>query len=100
MLLRLSPRIDGVRSKGSWRRLTIVGMSVVSFSRPAVGLLITLKLEVVDPDCPKLGPAEVEDLMPCRGSLAQQQFHLIIAVEVVLVGPVTELHARQQLGSN
>ena len=29
---KVSPRTDGVRSNGSWRRLTVMGMSVVVFS--------------------------------------------------------------------
>ena len=32
MLFVLSPRMEGVRSNGSWRRFTMVGISVVTFS--------------------------------------------------------------------
>ena len=47
--------MDGVRSKGSWRRLIGVGISVVSFSPgPTIGLLKELEFEVVDSDSAQL----------------------------------------------
>ena len=46
---------------------------------------------------PSVRPAEVEELVALRRPLARQQVHLVVAVEVVLVGPVAELHALEQL---
>ena len=41
--------------------------------------------------------AEVKDLMACRRSFAGYQIHLVIAVQVVLVGLAADLQALQQL---
>src|SRR5215475_5368303 len=60
-------------------------------ARPAIGLLVELELEVVDPERAQGRPAEVEELVPGRRSLAEQQVHLVVAVEMVLVGAVAEL---------
>src|SRR5580692_11715244 len=69
-------------------------------ARPAPGLLVELELEVVDADGAELRLAEVEDLVPRRRSFARQQIHLIIAVQVVLVGLATDLQAREKLGDD
>ena len=78
--------------------LMIVGMSVVTFSpgQPS-GLLVELVLEVVDADGPQLGSAEIEQLVPLLRSRAQEQVGLVEAVEMVLVGPVAQLDALEQL---
>ena len=55
------------------------------FARPAPGLLEELELEVIDADGAEVRPAEVEEFVPLGRSLAQQQVHLVVAVEVVLV---------------
>src|SRR6516225_6910963 len=61
-------------------------------SRPTIGLLKKNVLEIVEPDSAELRSAEVEDFMPHRWSLALKQVHLVVAVEMVFVGPVAELH--------
>ena len=77
----------------------MVGMSVVTFSARASpsGCWKNWNLKSSMRMAPELGPAEVEELVPLGRSLARQQVHLVVAVEVVLVGPVAELHALQQL---
>src|SRR5215510_2015880 len=67
------------------------------FARPAPRLRIERELEVVDAQRAQVCAAEVEDLVALGRALAGQQVHLVVAVEVVLVGPVAELHAFQQL---
>src|SRR3984957_16419004 len=64
-------------------------------ARPAERLLVELELEVVDADGAELRLAEVEDLVPRRRSFAGDQIHLVIAVQVVLVGLAADLQARQ-----
>src|SRR5262249_5770752 len=66
-------------------------------SRPAIWLLEELELEVVDAKGAQMGSAEVEDLATSGGPLAAQQIHLVVAVEVVLVAAVPELHPFQEL---
>ena len=76
----------------------MVGMSVVIFgSRPAVRLLVELVLEIIDADGTQMRAAEVEEFVTLGRPFAQQQVHLVVAVEMVLVGPVAELHALEQL---
>src|SRR5262249_10116864 len=65
------------------------------FARPAPGLLEELELEVVDANRAQLRAAEVEQLVALGGAFAGNQIHLVVTVEMVLVGPVTELHALQ-----
>src|SRR5262245_17217243 len=67
------------------------------FSRPTVRLLVELELEIVNADGPKCRAAEVEELAACRRSLAGEQVHLIVAVEMVLVVPAIERHALKEL---
>ena len=58
------PRIAGVRSNGSCRRFTIVGMSVVIFSPgQPYGCWMKLVLKVVDPHSAEVRSTEVEDLV-------------------------------------
>ena len=87
MSLRLSPRIDG----GPFERI----LAQVDdrrhvrrdlFARPAPRLLQELELEVVDPQGAQLRAAEVEQFVARRRSLARQQIHLVVAVQMVLVG--------------
>ena len=78
---------------------TMVGMSVVTFGAgPALRLLVELELEVVDPDGAQVRARRSRRTRgACDGPLPVQQVHLVVAVEVVLVGPVAELHALEQL---
>jgi len=56
-----------------------------------------LELEVIDANGAKIRPAEVEQLASLRRPVAQHKVQLVVAVQVVLVGPATKLHALQQL---
>src|SRR5262249_11125737 len=56
-----------------------------------------LELHVIDADGGQFGARKIEELVAFRWPLAQYQFRLVVAVEVVLVGPVTELDALEQL---
>ena len=66
-------------------------------TRPAPRLLIELELEVIDAKGAKVRPAEIEQLVARRRPLAGQEIKLIVAVQVVLVGPVAELDAFEEL---
>src|SRR5207342_568949 len=44
--------------------------------------------------------AEIEDLVTLGRPLTGQEIHLVVAVEMVLVAPVAELHALEQLIGN
>ena len=61
----------------------------VLLSRPAVGLLDKHELEIVEPDCAKSRSPEIENFMPRRRPVAQQQVQLIVPVQMVLVRPAT-----------
>ena len=78
-----------VRSNGSRRRLVRYGTStwVFSPSQPA-GLVDEAILVVVDAHGAERALAEVEDLVAGRRTLAGDHVHLVVAVEMVLVGPV------------
>src|SRR4029077_16618548 len=67
---------------------------------PALGLFIEPELHVVDANGPELGSSEIEDLVTGRRSLAQQHVQLVVTVEVVLVGPVADLHTLEELGGD
>src|SRR5580704_8725579 len=66
-------------------------------ARPAEWLLVKLELEVVDADGAELRFTKIENLVTRRRPLAGEQVGLVVAVEMVLVGPVAELHALQKL---
>ena len=44
-----------------------------------------------------MGATEVEKFMAHGRSLARQESHLVIPIQVVLVGPVAELHTLEEL---
>src|SRR5262249_7572484 len=67
------------------------------FSRPTVRLLVELELEIVDADGSKCRAAEIKELAACRWSLAGEQVRLVVAVEMVLVGPAAKRHALKKL---
>src|SRR6185436_18927528 len=69
-------------------------------TRPALRLQIELVLEVIDADCAKMRTAKVEELVAGGRRLALQQAQLVVAVEMVLVGSITQLHAFEQLVGN
>src|SRR5271169_5859424 len=62
-------------------------------SRPAFRLVVELVLKVVYPHSAKLRPSEVVNLMASGWPFALKHGHLVISIEVVLVGPVAELYA-------
>ena len=64
---------------------------------PTVRLVVELVLEVVHPHRAELRASEVENLMASGGTFALEQSHLVITVQMVLVGPVAELHALEEL---
>src|SRR5262249_1734975 len=63
---------------------------------PALRLLIKLVLEVIDSYGSELRASEIEELVADRGAFALEQRHLIVAVEMILVGPVAELRALEK----
>ena len=74
------------------------GMSVDDLGAgPALRLLEELELHVIEAHGAKFGPGKVEQLVPLRWSLAREQVHLVVAVEMVLVVAVAKLHALEQL---
>ena len=58
---------------------------------PAAGLVNEAILEVVDPHRGEVAFREVEDFVAGRRTLAGDHVQLVIAVEMVLVGPVADL---------
>ena len=67
------------------------------FSDPALGLLNEAVLEVVNAHRAKGTFAEVENLVARRRTFAGDGGHLVVAVQMVLVRPVADLFALQQL---
>ncbi len=63
------------------------------FSRPPLRLLVELEFRIVDPDSAKFRSAEVVKFMAFRRTVAQQQVHLIVAIQMVLVGSIPRRHA-------
>src|SRR6476469_3123031 len=60
-------------------------------AQPAAGLVGETILEVVDAHCAQRAFGEVEDLVAVRWAFASNEIHLVVAVEVDLVGAVAEL---------
>jgi hypothetical protein len=78
--------------------LTMVGMSVVAFSPgQPYGCWKNWNFHVADAYAPEIGALEVEELVPGRGALALEEGRLVVAVQVVLVGPITQRDALQEL---
>src|SRR5262249_51384182 len=67
------------------------------FPWPAVRLLEKLEFVIVDSKGTQLWTGEVENLMPSGRSVAEQKVHLVVAVEVVLVTTVAQLHPFEEL---
>src|SRR5262245_52364057 len=61
------------------------------FARPAIGLRKEGELKVVEAKRAQARTTEVEDLVALGRASAGEKIHLIVAVEMVLVGPVAEL---------
>src|SRR5215813_13777291 len=60
---------------------------------PALGLAKELEFEIIDPHGAQLGSREIEELMALRWSLVHEEFYLVVAVQVVLVGSIAKLDA-------
>src|SRR5262249_15855612 len=67
------------------------------FTRPAPRLLEKRELEVVEANGAQRGAAEIEHLVTLRWTLAGEKVRLVVAVEMILVSPIAELHALEQL---
>src|SRR6516165_5142049 len=67
------------------------------FARPAPRLRKERELEVVEANRAQLRAAEIEQLAALGWAFAGEKIHLVVAIEMVLVGAVAELHALQQL---
>ena len=67
-------------------------------AQPALRLVDEAELVVVDAHRADRAFAEVEDLVTLGRALAGEHGRLVVAVEVVLVGPVADLHALEQVG--
>src|SRR5207249_3875518 len=70
------------------------------FARPAPRLRVECELEVIEAKSAQACTAEVEDFVPLGRASTGEKIHLIVAVEMVLVGPVAELHAPEKLIGN
>src|SRR5262249_24403678 len=55
------------------------------------------EFEGVDGNGAQVRTAEIEQLVALGWTYAGEKIHLVVAIEMVLVGPVAELHALQQL---
>src|SRR5208337_3118745 len=64
---------------------------------PALRLLEKLVLEVIHSHRAEVRSSEIEDLMASGGPFALKQSHLVIPIEMVLIRPVTELYALEEL---
>src|SRR5215831_17439963 len=67
------------------------------FARPAPRLHKERELEVVEANGAELRAAEIEQLAALGWTFAGEQIYLVIAVQMVLVGAIAELHSFQQL---
>src|SRR6266545_1293032 len=67
------------------------------FARPAVGLCVERELEIIEAKSTQARTAEVEDFVAVRGASPSEKIQLIVAVEMVLIAPIAELHALEQL---
>src|SRR5262249_51406402 len=66
-------------------------------ARPAPRLGIERELEVVEANCAELRAAEIEQLTALGCTFAGEEIHLIVTVQMILVGALAELHALEQL---
>src|SRR5205085_5376135 len=72
----------------------------VLFARPPVRLLEELKLEVIVAKGTKMGTGKIEDLVASGRALARQNIHLVVTIEMVLVGAAFQCHALEKLVGN
>src|SRR6266536_578281 len=70
------------------------------FTEPAAGLVNETELVVVNAHRADRAFAEVEDFVTRGRTFAGDGGRLVVAVQVVLVGPVAELHTLEQLVSD
>src|SRR5215471_18494293 len=67
------------------------------FARPAPRLHKERELEVVEANRAELRAAEIEQLAALGWAFAGEEIHLVVTVQMVLVGAIAELHPLQQL---
>jgi hypothetical protein len=63
-------------------------------------LLEELILEIANPYGTQVWTTKVEEFLALGWPFAQQQVHLVAAVEVVLIGPIAKLDALEQVIGN
>src|SRR5262249_28082699 len=56
-----------------------------------------LELEVVNANGAQVRPLKVKELMANRGPVAEQEGHLVVAIEMVFVGSLAQLHTLEEL---
>src|SRR4030095_13164244 len=66
-------------------------------ARPTLRLLEELELEVADANGSQVRATEVEEFLSRRRRLAQQQIELVVAVQMILVGPATQVRTFKKL---
>ena len=69
------------------------------FPRPSIRLVEEYDLQIIDTDRTEVRAPEVEQLVARRRTFAGEQVHLVVAIEMVLVRPVTQLHSMEELGA-
>src|SRR6185437_2538065 len=69
-------------------------------AQPAVGLVDKAILVIVDAHCAYRAFAEVEDLVPRGRALSGEHVDLVVAVQMVFVSPVANLHAFEQIAGD
>src|SRR5712671_5599177 len=67
------------------------------FAWPAVGLRVERELEVIEAQSTQARAAEVEDFVALGWTSPSEKISLVVAIEVILVGPVAEPDALEEL---
>src|SRR5208283_4716234 len=65
-------------------------------TEPPIRLLVELELEVPDAHRAEMGTPKVDDFISSGWALASQQRRLVVAVEIVLVGALADLHTLEE----
>src|ERR1700693_5472567 len=70
------------------------------FTQPALGLVDEAEFVIVDAHRADRTFTEIEDFMANGWALAGDRSHLVVAIQVVLVGPITDHFSLQQLSGD
>src|SRR5215471_18134576 len=62
------------------------------FAQPAAWLIDKPEFVIVDTNCANRTFAEIKDFMTVRWTFAGDRIHLVVPIEVVLVGPLAQFH--------